>query len=212
MGTERSIVGVVLSGGKSRRMGRDKAWIEVDGIPMIQRVLRVLDRLFDRLIVVHQGPPSEQSSFAVAVSSPLKVIHDLVPDAGPLGGVFSALDWVHRELTKPPAEGIFVVACDMPYVRVEPILGMMNRRAGYDVVLPMVGGRRHPLHAFYRLSALDPIREKMKRGDLTIHTLWPGAQLLEIGEGEYRMFDPDLVTLVNINTVEELEHRRSSSV
>ena len=201
-----AVTGVVLAGGQSRRMKRDKAWIEVEGEPMLHRVLSVIRTVFSKILIVGREKTPIPD---------IPVIPDLVPAKGPIGGIYTALHYlisgrsdgqrlIFPDRRPDPPLGIFVVACDMPYLRPEPMIQMTLAARGYDVVLPRVGGRLHPLHAFYGLSCLDPLEEKIRRKDFTLYRLWPGARVLEIAESEYRKWDPDLQTLVNMNTPEDL--------
>ncbi|MBI4715871.1 MAG: molybdenum cofactor guanylyltransferase [Nitrospirae bacterium] len=187
-------------------MKRDKAWVEVDGEPMIDRVLSVMRMVFSKILIV---------GWEKTPIPDIPVIPDLVPGKGPIGGIYTALHYlisgrndggglIFPDRRPDPPMGIFAVACDMPYLRPEPMIQMILAASRYDVVLPRVGGRLHPLHAFYGFSCLDPLEDKIRREDFTLYRLWPKARVLEIAESEYRKWDPDLQTLVNMNTPEDL--------
>ncbi len=98
------MTGVVLAGGQSSRMGRDKATLEFGGQPLVERCVAVLRQCFPEVIVVR---------------------HDDVPGLGPIGGLLTALR---------RAPEIFVVACDMPFLEAGLIRAMAAQLAGYDAV------------------------------------------------------------------------------
>ena len=207
-----TVVGVILAGGKSHRMGRDKAWLTVDGKPLLMRVFAVMQAAFPRVWIIVDHPGRELPSLLPDTDPEdtkklrPEIIADLIPDAGPLGGIYTALHrMTHSSAPLTPGlSGAFVVACDMPFLSKEAIEALLRKAPLYDVVLPTVGGRRQPLHAYYGLSCLEPLGEKLRQRDLSLHTLWPGVRVYDMDETTYRRFDPELRSLVNVNTPEDL--------
>jgi len=142
---------VVLCGGKSRRMGRDKAALSLGGERFLKRIVDTLSRDFPVVAAVGENGPYPELGCPQLPDSP--------PDCGPLGGLRSALE-------RGGAETFFVVACDMPFAT-----GALGRALearltpGVDAIVPIdAQGRRHPLCAVYRLSALSAVTAALEAG------------------------------------------------
>lgn len=142
--------GVVLAGGMSRRMGRDKALIPYRGTTLLEHALNLLRPCSEELLVV--GDPERYGhygSFAIADDS---------PGLGPLGGIVTALryTWCDR---------IMVLACDMPGVTAELITFVQRTiQEGDDACVPQCDGRLEPLVAAYRRSSLPTFQEQLSQG------------------------------------------------
>ena len=181
--------GAVMAGGKSRRLGRDKALLSVNGETLLQRALRTLAEVTSRQLVV--GPPERRTQAGAAM-----VVSDAFPDSGPLGGIYTALQ-------AADADRVLVVACDMPFLNVELLRYLCDQTDDYDVVLPRVGGRGEQLHAVYGRACLEPIRRRLERGDLKIDRFFGEVRVRTVDEDELRRFDPELRSFHNINTTED---------
>ncbi len=153
------IVGAVLTGGRSRRMGRDKALIEVEGSAMVDRVGSVL---FEAgcSIVVAVGPPSLAGSLVNIV--------DLYPGEGPLGGVISALQFFAAD-----AALVFVVACDVPWldaaslVELARVARVDDEPNGFDVVMARTD-RLEPLCALWNPRCVHALRAEFDSGQRAV--------------------------------------------
>jgi molybdopterin-guanine dinucleotide biosynthesis protein A len=184
--------GVVLAGGGSTRMGTSKAALEIGGEPLLRRVIGRLRLAFADLLVVG---PAELGALAPGV----RVIPDLRPGAGPLGGLEAALDTV----ATPRA---FVVACDMPFVA--PALArhmaeLAASDASVDAVVLHTGRGREPLHAVYAVSALAAVREHLDAGHRSLLRLLDRLRIRELSTNAAAPFDPHGLSAVNANTPEE---------
>lgn len=130
------VTGVILAGGRNTRMGgRDKAFLRVGGETVFARTLKVLRGCFPEVIAV-SNTPEKYAGYAV------DVIADEIPGCGPLGGLHAALG----RIGTPYA---FVAACDMPFLRVEPIRYLVGRLRDQDAIVPWWDGDIEPLHALY---------------------------------------------------------------
>ena len=183
------MTGIVLSGGESRRMGRDKAFITLDGIPLIERVLRTLRAVFPRIIIVTNDPASYVSCDAVVVT-------DAVDKQGPLTGIYSGLlhSWDDYN---------FVVACDMPFLKPGLITYMAGLAQGQDIVAPMAAGYLEPLHAFYHRRLLPVIEERLRQDARTIRGIYREADVRYVTDEELGIYDPERRSFKNLNTPEE---------
>ena len=126
-GSEKTQVSVaVLAGGKSSRMGTDKALLEVLGQPLIERVLARVEGLADEVIVITNQP-------ADFVYLDIPLFADIVPNKGSLGGIYTAI-------SRATGEHTLVVAVDMPFLQPGLLAFLLSLREGYDVVAPRLEG------------------------------------------------------------------------
>lgn len=188
-------LGVILAGGKGLRMGEEKALLVLEGKTLLQRVHEALSQVFPEVIVVaHSVEP-----FA---HLPYRCVADRSPGLGPLSGIETAL----REAG---GKAIFVVACDMPFLNPEVIRHMIDLQNGYDLVIPDLSDGLHPLHALYTPGCLPAIQAKIEAGDLTLHTLSRQVRTYRVREEFFHKFDPQLRSVMNLNTPEEMERARA---
>jgi molybdenum cofactor guanylyltransferase len=137
----------LLVGGKSTRMGRDKCLIEVDGIPMWRRQIDLLSSLSPEVFVIAPRCPQWLPKTAIWVQ-------DVVPDAGPIGGLAAAL-------SKAAHQNILVLAVDMPAITsafLKKMLPMTDQDAG---IVPQIGERYEPLCAVYPRNALSVVNAQL---------------------------------------------------
>ena len=184
-----AMTGVVLAGGRSRRMGRDKALLVVDGEPLVERVARRLAAVCDTVVVASGARPLDGLEYAQ--------VADAVPGRGPLGGIVAALEACATHLAA-------VVAVDMPFADPAVLSLLAASWDGEPAVIPVVGGRLQPLHAVYATGSADAFRRCLESGRLRLtevarrvgareadHTVWGGA-------------DPTGSFATNINRPEDL--------
>jgi molybdenum cofactor guanylyltransferase len=202
----KTICGVVLAGGKSRRMGMDKAFIPLGGRTLIKRVTDVLAGIFSEVVIVacadlKQQPPSlsprcEDLEDPYA-DLPHRILKDQISGLGPMGGIETAL----KSLS---GKGLFVVAADMPFLNPEVIQSMLAYSEEYDLVIPVLSGRLHPLHAFYAPQCLPAVEKAIRHKQLAVHLLSEEVNSYLFPEAAFRNLDPELHSIVNINTPEGL--------
>lgn len=185
------MTGIVLAGGKSSRMGFNKACIEFGGKRLIEATVDCLRALFPEVLIIANDPP-------LYAYLGVKVIPDLIPDSGSLGGIYTGLSAASH-----PA--CFFVACDMPFLNADLIKLLIRESEGWDVVVPRVGGELQPLHAVYAKSCLPLIKEAIDGGVLKIARFFPKAKVKIIEEPAIRVVDPHLLGFMNVNTPPELE-------
>ena len=195
MTTLPDLTGIVLAGGQSRRMGTNKAFVEIDGVTMIQRVLRALAACCAEVLVVTKDPEA-YGHMAV------RVVADEQPVQTPLVGVCSGL----RATATPWA---FVAACDLPFLSPEAVRLIAGLAAGFEAAVPRVDGLWHPLHAVYAAEALPALEARLASGVKRMSAALEAIRVRPVSAGELARADPALRTLHNINTAEE--HCRASS-
>ena len=187
--------GIVLAGGLSRRLGRDKAVEPIGGEPLIGRVTARLSEVTSQVVVVVNEPARAK---VLPLPESATIMVDVFPDSGPLGGIFAGLsaavnDWA------------FVVSCDMPFLNVALLSHMSSLRDGYDVVVPMIGDRPEPTHALYHRACLHHVRRRLESGALKTSGFFEDVRVRHVSESEIDRIDPAHLSFFNVNTQEDLD-------
>jgi molybdopterin-guanine dinucleotide biosynthesis protein A len=194
---EIDVTGILLAGGKSRRMGEDKRYLVVGEQTLLERGLAVLRSIFQEVLVViaQDSPPLDVEA---------RVVRDLVPECGSLGGLYTGL----VQATTP---FIFVVACDMPFLDLAVITQFTSRRAAADIVMAKLAARLHPMHALYGKRCLPVVEEMIRKRQLMIQEMVLRSSLLVryVTEADLVAIDPTGRSFQNVNTPADLEAARS---
>ncbi|MDF0652991.1 MAG: molybdenum cofactor guanylyltransferase [Nitrospira sp.] len=191
------VTGVLLAGGKSRRMGEDKRFLHVGQKTLFERSCAVLSELFEQVcVVIAQDSPSLQAA--------VPVVRDLIPDGGSLGGLYTGLRWAKTQ-------HIFLAACDMPFLNPDVIRYMVCPKDQADIVIGQWASRLHPTHAVYGRNCLPVLEEMMSLHDRKIQNMidHPALRVRVIAEMEIRQIDHDGCSMFNINTPADLDRARS---
>lgn len=180
---------VILAGGDSRRMGQDKATLDLDGKPLLQHVTDAVTQVFpDVMISVRQ--PREGID--------LRQVCDARNEAGPLAGLAAALASIETPW-------LFAVACDMPYVTPALLVFLAQQRAGHQAVVPVVQGHPQPLAAFYARSCLGAIREVLASdGKHSLRVLLERLDVCYVDEAQLLEHDPQLRSFFDLDTPEDV--------
>jgi molybdenum cofactor guanylyltransferase len=175
---------IILAGGKSRRMGRDKSLLLADNSPLIGKIVSQLKNHFQEIII--SANDIEKYLFLN-----LPVIPDLEEGQGPLMGIYSALLHSKHEVN-------FVVACDIPYLKMDYVRELMQQAKYHEIVVPTWGdGRFEPLFAAYNKTILDKAKKLLDNGRRKINLLFDSANVRYLpmpDEGKWFM---------NLNTRED---------
>ena len=190
--TDESISAMVLAGGQSRRMGRDKALIEYEGRPIIAHVIDTLRALSNDIVIISNRLDAYGSFGA-------RVVPDYEPPSGPLGGIAVGLQAVQHDRA-------IVVACDMPFLNVTLLRWLSDLAREFDAVVPQTGDEFEPLHAIYRKACFRPIVERLERGERRVISFFADVRVRAVSEAEWRAIDPAGRSLVNLNTPGDLDH------
>lgn len=186
----KGITGLILAGGKSTRFGKNKALVEMDGVRLIERVIRVMGSVFQRLIII-TNTPHEYAYLK------LPMVEDLIKGLGPLGGLYTGLESISDETG-------FFVACDMPFLSEPLIRHMAAIRGDFDVVLPKIDWKIEALHGLYSKRCLPAIKEAIDSQEYQVIRFFPKIRVKYLDENEIRKYDPKLKTFFNINNPQEL--------
>jgi len=181
---------IILAGGKSSRMGMDKALLSLQGKPMIQRVYEGIRGHFDEVLISARDPG--QYAFLGAV-----VVPDKVPDQGPLMGIASALEASSREKN-------FVIAGDIPDPDLHLARRMLREVEGYDAVVPVsANGCPEPLFAVYKKTVLPQILKILSSGKRRVRDFFELCRVKKILMDKESPF-------ININTLRDYDDFRKS--
>ncbi|WP_078596177.1 molybdenum cofactor guanylyltransferase [Evansella clarkii] len=185
---------IVLSGGKSSRMGRNKALLPIEGKAMIQRIFDSLGEEFsDRILVTNR--PEE---YAPLLPDDVKIVSDVYPGSGPLSGI-------HAGLLASAAEYNVVAACDMPFVSRHVAELLVKKSQGFDAVVPRFNRMRQPLFAVYHKSVAGEIEGILEGNDFRVNNLWKKLNTLWLEEDDLSTIPEIERAFLNINNPEEYE-------
>jgi molybdenum cofactor guanylyltransferase len=185
------MTGLLLAGGRSRRMGTDKAFVEFHGMPLAERGLRILRSVCDDVVVA-----SGDGSRLASLGAPQ--VADAVPDSGPLGGIVAGLETASTDL-------VAVVAVDMPFANAGVLRLLAGRWSGEDAAVPVTDRGPEPLHAVYARSVAPALRRLLESGVLAMNRVLELIDTLGVEEREWRAADPSGRFALNVNRPEDLE-------
>lgn len=201
-------------------MGRDKAFIDFDGAPLVSRVIEHIRNLSSEVIIV-TNDPAEYAQFDA------RLVGDVYAGKGSLGGIFSGLKAASEDY-------VLAVACDMPFLNEELMRYMISLAPQFDVVIPRAhdpSGRTprtargekssvrkprgdgpiakerdlHPMHAVYSKSCLVPIEERLRVDDLRLISFHDAVRVRVVEADQVDRFDPEHWSFFNVNTLEDLQ-------
>jgi molybdopterin-guanine dinucleotide biosynthesis protein A len=186
--------GFVVAGGRSQRMGRDKALLPWAGTTLLRHALFRLQAVCGDVRILCGAEP-RYTDYGVAVHT------DALPDAGPLGGVHAGLLNLHAPL------GLFL-GVDTPLIPAALLGALLSAAEDYDAVVPVVGGRPEPLCAVYRGTCLEPVQRCLEAGGRKMTSFWPEVRVRTLGQEELAAFGDPAELFRNLNTPDE--YRRLS--
>jgi molybdenum cofactor guanylyltransferase len=188
------VTGVILAGGKSRRMGRDKAFLPFGKGLLIERVIEVIQQVMADVILI-TNTPEQYHRFG------LPMFADVIPEAGSLGGIYTGL-----VSAKTPYS--LCLACDMPFVKPDFLRFLCDMAVEADVVIPRNAEDFQPLCAVYSQACREPIRQRITAGRLKITGFFDQVSVRVINGELLARLDPHDVMFFNANTPEEYEQAR----
>ena len=180
----------IIAGGDARRFGgRDKGALAIGEARIIDREIAVLREVADHLVIVANDPDRYRSLG-------LPIVQDLVPGAGALGGIYTAITVARDTPT-------LVVACDMPFLSARFLRHLAIAGGEVDVAIPRTAEGYEPLCASYSRGCADPIRRRIDAGALTVLGVLSDVRVREIGPEEIAPYDPDGTLFFNVNTPDD---------
>jgi len=179
----------ILSGGKSKRMGRDKATIQIHEKALIGHTYEVARKVFDEIMVVstfHDTIPGIEA----------RIIKDVLPIPGSLTGIVSALLWADTPY-------VFILGCDMPFITEEAIRHVMNENHGEAIIIPRTKAGFEPMHAMYHRNCISAMLVAIERGHMKIGDIYP-LFCVKIVPDDPVFLNNGIPVFTNINTEEDL--------
>jgi molybdopterin-guanine dinucleotide biosynthesis protein A len=189
-----SITGVILAGGASHRMGTDKSFLDLGGIPVIGHVIKILSMTFGRVLII-TNDPDKYARFGLPTRP------DIIPGLGVLGGIHAALSHITDDAA-------FVAASDMPFIKPAVVDHLIGAFQDTDAVVPYLAGEYEPLLAVYSKGCLPAVERTIANHKRRAVDLLPAVRMRAIREDELAAIDPDLVSIFNINTPEDYERAK----
>jgi molybdopterin-guanine dinucleotide biosynthesis protein A len=187
--------GIILAGGKSSRMNSNKPFAKIKGQSMIEIIIDTIKPVFeDRIIII----ANEKELFR---HLNLRLESDLFRGKGPLAGIYTGL-------MVSPSFYNFFLPCDMPFLIKEAMECMIDEKAGYDVIVPIIRGYIEPLYGIYSKNCLEPIEKCLLTNRLKAKSFYDQVRVKTIPEAVFREIDPSLKMFTNINTPKELSQAR----
>ena len=183
------LTAIVLCGGKSKRMGRTKAFLPYGGTTMIAHIVEQIGEMFAKTLLVSNEPDLYEDFEH-------DVVKDILPYRGPMGGILSGLLVAETEYS-------FVIACDMPLVSKRLVRDMTAARNGYDVVVLSHPSGLEPLFAVYSKSCIKPLEESLFAGTLSVQDLIGGLKSTTFKYDEAKYDQDVLPPYFNINTPQD---------
>jgi molybdopterin-guanine dinucleotide biosynthesis protein A len=184
---------IVLVGGRSSRMGRPKAWLDLEGAPLLARVVEQVRTWSDEIVLI-AAPEQDLPPLA---GTPPRILHDDHPGAGPLPALAVGLEAVR-------ASWALLLACDAPLVRTSVVARLAAERGTeVDAVVPIWDGRPQPLVALYRRALAPHVRTLVAAGERRMHVLAAEPRVTRIPEETLRPLDPTGESFRTVNTPEE---------
>ena len=184
------ITGIILAGGKNLRMGKNKAFLEVNGERIIDRIKNLFRELFDEVLLGTNSLPDY-------LDLNLRMVADLHPAKGALGGIYTGL--FHASHSHA-----FVAACDMPFLNKDLIRHLIDLSPGYALVIPKTQDGWQPLHAIYSQKCLPFMEDLIRQDNLKIIDFFHRVKKREVPTEEILPFDPNLASFLNVNTPDDL--------
>lgn len=183
--------GIILAGGKSTRMGRNKAFLQIEGQSLLERSLISLQAIFGQVLI----SANDQALYG---GYGVEVVGDSVLDQGPLAGIQAAL-------CKAAYDVCFFTACDIPLIDEKEIRYLYSLISGYDIVATRSQKGIHPLFAFYHKNCLNIIERNLAVEKRRIVDIYPDCRVRYVEMAELAEQGLAGHSFINVNTPEEWE-------
>lgn len=189
-----NITGIILAGGKSSRMGEDKCFVQLSNKYFIDFIIETFLQYGICDIIINSNSPFKFSHY------PYPICVDVIPEKGPLGGIYSALKMSNNE------ENI-IIPCDSPFITPELIDVLIQTNKNHKITFPKLDGIYYPLIGCYKKSAIHFIKSLLDKNELKAQNLinYPQTSILNFSEDNYGIDDIELV-FANINDKKSLQY------
>ncbi len=185
-----TVGGIVLCGGRSRRMGRPKEWLTIRAEPLLCRLVRIVGEAVQPLVVAARADQE-----LPILPSGVEVVRDRWEDAGPLAGLQAGLEALRKQ-----TEAAFVTPCDHPWITPEFIHLLISKLGALPGIVIEHEGFQFPLLGVYRVDVLATLQERVLRGERTAFAFARACGAGVLPADELRAIDPGLRSLRNLNS------------
>ena len=196
MNNSQRVTGIILAGGKSSRLGRDKAWEDVGGQRIIDRVIGALQSSCDEVLIIGDRPERQNE---LSLPKCIQYRSDELKGRGSIGGLYTGLKASDTLWS-------LVVACDMPFISRELIRFMLSiiSKNRCDAIVPIINGRYQPTHALYNSTCIPFIEKNISSGNFRMDSYFDEIYLEEISEDVINSIKGAELSFFNVNTEDDL--------
>lgn len=188
------VTAVILCGGKSSRMGFDKAFLEYENKYLLLKNINELKKIFDNIILVSNSEDKLNNIKELNSVDNCDIVVDCMQDKGPLGGIYTAL-------INSNTDYVFVTACDMPFINIDLAYNMYKKINKNDIAVCVYENKMEPLFAFYHKNCIQIFEDQLKQNILKIRYNFSKLNVQEINIDQ----DNEII-FTNINTPEDLKY------
>ena len=188
----QGLTAIILAGGKSTRMKKDKGLVVFNGKMLVQHVIESLNKITGNIIIITSNTDYKQFGYPC--------IEDEMKEKGPLGGIFTGL--IHSSAIKN-----LVVGCDMPFLSLNILNGLIDHCPGTDALLAEHKGKVEPLCAIYDRNCIPHLRSRLEQNQLKITDALEGLKTRVISFDKEEWFTGN--EFANINSIEELRRHET---
>lgn len=185
---------VILAGGKNKRIGQEKAFLKIGKKTIIEQQKDTLSKIFEEIIIVTNTLNSFKNIKA-------KVVKDIVPASGPLGGLYSGLA-VSSNIHS------FLIGCDMPFINLKLIKFMIKQIGENDIVVPVSSKGIETLFAIYSINCLETIKQQIELRNLRLSDILNFHKVRYISQEEVEKIDREGFSFFNVNTPADYERAK----
>jgi molybdopterin-guanine dinucleotide biosynthesis protein A len=189
-----TVTGVILSGGKSSRMGKNKSLLTLGNKKVIEHIHDEMRSCSDDIVVVANEP----SAYAFLASN---IVSDRFPGKGPLAGLETA--FFHKE-----ADAYIISACDTPLIKREVYKYLLSRLHNYEAVIPVFNDQTHPLSGIYRRSVLQAVKQQLNKDELKVKSFFKNIRVNYVDNFEAISNDILHQHFFNMNTPSDYEEAK----
>ena len=191
LGPKLEVSCIILAGGENSRIGREKAFLKIGESTIIEEQLSSLHGIFEEIIIVTNNRENFKDMDA-------KVVTDIVPHSGPMGGLFTGLA-VSSNIH------CFVIGCDMPLINLELIKFLIDKIKENDIVIPLASRGKETLFAIYSINCLETIKRQIELKCLKLIDILKHHKVKYISQKEIEKFDPKELSFFNVNSPKDYE-------
>jgi len=194
----KGITTIILAGGESKRMGKDKAFLTLNGKTFLRLILETVDTFSNQIIISGNKDKNVYLKETYKLKNKPVVVKDIDPFKGPLNGIRSCSDFIEEEI-------VFIATCDTPIIKKEAIFFLYKNLKNHQCVIPVINGKFQPMNTFYRKEAVEKSKEMYDKG---IDSMFKWITFLDsvyVDETLLKEYDRDLITFRSINTPEEYQ-------